>query len=597
MERGAGSTILIFSLLEPHKAGLEFFQMKRPMQALISISSAPVSRMYRLNGSRFPMTQYEQDLKIYPGKTSCLPKHLGWLIPPQKEASISDTFSYIKIRSLVQEIQEKQPSSQEIWKMKYETAETSIFGARSDTTLEDWTMAKIRVVDLSVLHGDTFENVEQEGGDIYEDEKKYERKENQQSGAVQSKESLQLLRYEKMFQEEKNGDIQALQRSDARSVHKDRGPINVDKPMRNQQCEDELRFSDNMSLSIRYRNRIVRLGFYKRILTIMFLTKYIQVCTQSAACRDTACSLPFNYQAEPKHGRTDSIWIRCHPELPTINQSRCSCPDFTNKVVLKWSTKFKKSLRTDAIRQFSEILPRGGSTTCILPSIKAALYSGNAQLNWGKVSLGADSEGMRPAHEGREEPAVVIHHQAVKEERPQAIPGLYVYHKDMQTAQKSLLFGRYHGACGHYPSLDIRESDYKGMFNFISKPNFEKFGVYYYLPIEFTKVIDPAPEKNGQKSEQGPLRETVHSDIPTYYHTPLQGSLFTLAPQAILTIINLQRCNTETGSERTRQDKLHHKSTIYLLQLQLTQVRQMIIDFSAVPQFKMYILISLETLC
>ncbi|NXO67393.1 POK8 protein, partial [Phainopepla nitens] len=35
--------------------------------------------------------------------------------------------------------------------------------------------------------------------------------------------------------------------------------------------------------------------------------------------------------------------------------------------------------------------------------------------------------------EGREEPAVVIHHSAMKEGRPKAIPGLYVYHKNMQT--------------------------------------------------------------------------------------------------------------------------------------------------------------------
>ncbi|NXO23615.1 POK7 protein, partial [Cisticola juncidis] len=37
--------------------------------------------------------------------------------------------------------------------------------------------------------------------------------------------------------------------------------------------------------------------------------------------------------------------------------------------------------------------------------------------------------------EGREEPAVVIHHQAVKEGRLQAIPGLYVYYKDMRTGE------------------------------------------------------------------------------------------------------------------------------------------------------------------
>ncbi|NWU42964.1 POK11 protein, partial [Hylia prasina] len=37
--------------------------------------------------------------------------------------------------------------------------------------------------------------------------------------------------------------------------------------------------------------------------------------------------------------------------------------------------------------------------------------------------------------EGREEPVVVIHHQAVKEGRLQAIPGLYVYHKNMQTGE------------------------------------------------------------------------------------------------------------------------------------------------------------------
>ncbi|TRZ07970.1 hypothetical protein HGM15179_019138 [Zosterops borbonicus] len=37
--------------------------------------------------------------------------------------------------------------------------------------------------------------------------------------------------------------------------------------------------------------------------------------------------------------------------------------------------------------------------------------------------------------EGREEPAVVIHHHAVKEGRPQAIPGLYVYYKNMQMSE------------------------------------------------------------------------------------------------------------------------------------------------------------------
>ncbi|NWZ42013.1 POK11 protein, partial [Brachypodius atriceps] len=37
--------------------------------------------------------------------------------------------------------------------------------------------------------------------------------------------------------------------------------------------------------------------------------------------------------------------------------------------------------------------------------------------------------------EGREEPAVVIHHHAVKEGRPQAIPGLYIYHKNMRTGE------------------------------------------------------------------------------------------------------------------------------------------------------------------
>ncbi|NXO62333.1 POK11 protein, partial [Phainopepla nitens] len=35
--------------------------------------------------------------------------------------------------------------------------------------------------------------------------------------------------------------------------------------------------------------------------------------------------------------------------------------------------------------------------------------------------------------EGREEPAVVIHHSIMKEGRLKAIPGLYVYHKNMQT--------------------------------------------------------------------------------------------------------------------------------------------------------------------
>ncbi|NXU66361.1 POK19 protein, partial [Horornis vulcanius] len=37
--------------------------------------------------------------------------------------------------------------------------------------------------------------------------------------------------------------------------------------------------------------------------------------------------------------------------------------------------------------------------------------------------------------EGREEPAVVIHHHTVKEAGPQAIPGLYVYHKNMRTGE------------------------------------------------------------------------------------------------------------------------------------------------------------------
>ncbi|NXO65268.1 POK11 protein, partial [Phainopepla nitens] len=35
--------------------------------------------------------------------------------------------------------------------------------------------------------------------------------------------------------------------------------------------------------------------------------------------------------------------------------------------------------------------------------------------------------------EDREEPAVVIHHTTLKEGRPQAIPGLYVYHRNMRT--------------------------------------------------------------------------------------------------------------------------------------------------------------------
>ncbi|NXR43497.1 POK10 protein, partial [Zosterops hypoxanthus] len=37
--------------------------------------------------------------------------------------------------------------------------------------------------------------------------------------------------------------------------------------------------------------------------------------------------------------------------------------------------------------------------------------------------------------EGREEPAVMIHHHVVKEGRPQAIPGLYVYYKDMRMGE------------------------------------------------------------------------------------------------------------------------------------------------------------------
>ncbi|NXO01050.1 POK6 protein, partial [Rhinopomastus cyanomelas] len=35
--------------------------------------------------------------------------------------------------------------------------------------------------------------------------------------------------------------------------------------------------------------------------------------------------------------------------------------------------------------------------------------------------------------EDREEPAVIIHYATLKEGRPQAIPGLYVHHKNMQT--------------------------------------------------------------------------------------------------------------------------------------------------------------------
>ncbi|NXO68736.1 POK25 protein, partial [Phainopepla nitens] len=35
--------------------------------------------------------------------------------------------------------------------------------------------------------------------------------------------------------------------------------------------------------------------------------------------------------------------------------------------------------------------------------------------------------------EGRQELAIVIHHAAMKERQPKAIPGLYVYHKNMQT--------------------------------------------------------------------------------------------------------------------------------------------------------------------
>ncbi|NWU37915.1 POK18 protein, partial [Hylia prasina] len=37
--------------------------------------------------------------------------------------------------------------------------------------------------------------------------------------------------------------------------------------------------------------------------------------------------------------------------------------------------------------------------------------------------------------EGREEPAVVIHHLTVKEERLQTLPGLNVYHKNMRTGE------------------------------------------------------------------------------------------------------------------------------------------------------------------
>ncbi|NWZ36488.1 POK19 protein, partial [Brachypodius atriceps] len=37
--------------------------------------------------------------------------------------------------------------------------------------------------------------------------------------------------------------------------------------------------------------------------------------------------------------------------------------------------------------------------------------------------------------EERGEPAVVIPHHAVKEGRPQVIPGLYVYHRNMRTRE------------------------------------------------------------------------------------------------------------------------------------------------------------------
>ncbi|NXU62091.1 POK11 protein, partial [Horornis vulcanius] len=37
--------------------------------------------------------------------------------------------------------------------------------------------------------------------------------------------------------------------------------------------------------------------------------------------------------------------------------------------------------------------------------------------------------------EGREEPAVMIHHHAVKEGGLQAIPGLHVYHRNMRTGE------------------------------------------------------------------------------------------------------------------------------------------------------------------
>ncbi|NWR11343.1 POK18 protein, partial [Paradoxornis webbianus] len=37
--------------------------------------------------------------------------------------------------------------------------------------------------------------------------------------------------------------------------------------------------------------------------------------------------------------------------------------------------------------------------------------------------------------EGREEPVVEIRHLAVKEGKPQAVPELYVYHRNMQTGE------------------------------------------------------------------------------------------------------------------------------------------------------------------
>ncbi|TRZ09132.1 hypothetical protein HGM15179_017973 [Zosterops borbonicus] len=76
--------------------------------------------------------------------------------------------------------------------------------------------------------------------------------------------------------------------------------------------------------------------------------------------------------------------------------------------------------------------------------------------------------------EGREEPAVVIHHHAVKEGRPQAIPGLYVYYKNMRTdAGPVWVPSRFTRACplARIPSDRPDDNDLPGTPSDDSEPN------------------------------------------------------------------------------------------------------------------------------